>query len=76
MQSIHITCPKCEKIFEVNKNLLPIDGREVKCGSCGYIWFFCPEENKRTKITDIFLKYPTELPKDVEDLISDAENTN
>ena len=35
-----ITCPSCEKKFEVNENLIPDKGRLLKCGSCDQTWFF------------------------------------
>ena len=71
MKCIHITCPNCKKIFEVEHNLIPVEGRDVQCSSCDVIWFYKIEEKK--KISDILKKYPSELPKDLEDLISDAE---
>jgi predicted Zn finger-like uncharacterized protein len=71
MKCIHITCPNCKKTFEVEHNLIPVEGRDVQCSSCDTIWFYEIEEKK--KISDILKKYPSELPKDLEDLISDAE---
>ena len=35
-----ITCPSCEKKFELNANLVPDDGRTLQCGSCNHTWFF------------------------------------
>ena len=35
-----ITCPSCQKKFELNDNLLPENGRTLQCGSCNYKWFF------------------------------------
>ena len=35
-----ITCPSCEKKFEVDANLIPEKGRLLKCGSCDQTWFF------------------------------------
>jgi len=72
MNCIHITCPNCNKIFEVESKLIPSEGREVRCYSCENIWYYKSKENN-DKIHDIFKKYPSELPKDLEDLISDAE---
>ncbi len=74
MNCIHITCPNCNKIFEVESKLIPSVGREVKCYSCDNIWYYKSNQNN-VKISDIFKKYPSELPKDLEDLISDAETT-
>tara|TARA_B100000963_G_scaffold359757_1_gene388077 strand:- start:706 stop:933 length:228 start_codon:yes stop_codon:yes gene_type:complete len=73
MKCIHVTCPKCNKIFEVEDNLIPPEGREVKCSACDYIWFFKIEKNQKGEY-DILKKYPNELPKDLENLISEAES--
>ena len=73
MKCIHITCPNCKKIFEVEDNLIPSEGREVKCSACDTIWFYKIKKNK--KGLDILKKYPSDLPKDLEDLISDAETS-
>ena len=35
-----INCPYCEKKFEVDENLIPDNGRLLKCGSCDQTWFF------------------------------------
>ena len=35
-----ITCPSCQKKFELDDNLLPENGRILQCGSCNYRWFF------------------------------------
>ena len=35
-----ITCPSCQKKFELEDNLLPENGRTLQCGSCNYKWFF------------------------------------
>ena len=34
-----ITCPSCQKKFELDDNLLPENGRTLQCGSCNYKWF-------------------------------------
>lgn len=72
MKCIHITCPNCEKIFEVERNLIPIEGRDVQCFSCSQVWFYKIKD--REKLQDILKNYPSEIPKDLEDLISEAES--
>ena len=47
-----ITCPCCEKKFEVAENLIPEKGRLLKCGSCNETWFF----NKNDPITKEILR--------------------
>ena len=43
-----ITCPFCNKNFDVNTNLIPDKGRLLKCGSCEKTWFFNKNENKKS----------------------------
>ena len=38
-----IECVKCNKKFDVNSALIPINGRTIQCGSCFYTWFYKPE---------------------------------
>ena len=40
-----INCIKCNKKFNVDNNLIPDQGRLLKCGKCGNEWFF-KSENK------------------------------
>ena len=35
-----ITCPSCKKKFNIDTNLIPIEGRDLQCGSCEHIWFY------------------------------------
>ena len=37
-----ITCPFCEKKFEIDASLIPNIGRKLQCGSCGKKWFYNP----------------------------------
>lgn len=73
MNTLYITCPKCEKIFEVEKELIPNLGRDVKCGSCDYTWFYKGKDYDLDRLDEILEKYPSKIPKEVESLISDAE---
>ena len=41
-----IICPSCEKKFEVASNLIPENGRLLKCGACEKTWFY----NKNNQI--------------------------
>ena len=44
-----ITCPCCEKKFEVDEKLIPDKGRLLKCGSCDQTWFFNKNDNNPTE---------------------------
>ena len=39
-----ITCPRCQKSFNIDDKLIPNQGRLVKCGACNHTWFFKPNE--------------------------------
>ena len=45
-----INCQKCNKKFKVDDDLIPPQGRLLKCGNCGNSWFY---ENNKEKIDDI-----------------------
>ena len=35
-----ITCPNCEKQFNIDNSLIPDEGRDLQCGSCNNVWFY------------------------------------
>ena len=39
-----ITCPSCNKSFEIEEDLIPDNGRTLQCGSCSYKWYFNKEK--------------------------------
>ena len=39
-----INCPNCNKRFKINTSLIPVEGRDLKCGSCDHIWFYKIED--------------------------------
>jgi len=39
-----INCPNCNKRFKINTSLIPVEGRDLKCGSCDYVWFYKIED--------------------------------
>ena len=41
-----ISCPNCNKQFKINPSLIPIEGRDLKCGSCDNVWFYKIEDKK------------------------------
>ena len=40
-----ITCPHCDKLFEVDEIKIPFNGRLLQCGSCNKQWFYKKEES-------------------------------
>ena len=39
-----INCPNCNKRFKINASLIPVRGRDLKCGSCDHVWFYKIED--------------------------------
>ena len=56
-----INCQKCNKKFKVDDDLIPAQGRLLKCGNCGNSWFY--ENNK-------------EKPKDLNNIIETSDNSS
>ena len=49
-----ITCPSCNKKFEIDEALIPSEGREVQCGSCEHQWFYNKElRNEQNSLKNI-----------------------
>ena len=44
-----ITCPRCQKSFNIDDKLIPTEGRLLKCGACDHTWFFKSKENNEAK---------------------------
>ena len=45
-----IKCPFCIKQFKIDSSLIPIEGRDLKCGSCDQVWFYKIENNNSNQI--------------------------
>ncbi len=45
-----ITCPNCEKKFQIDPALVPEKGRDLKCGSCDHAWFYKPESESEAQL--------------------------
>ena len=39
-----INCTNCNKRFKINTSLIPVKGRDLKCGSCDHVWFYKIED--------------------------------
>ena len=39
-----INCRNCNKRFKINTSLIPVEGRDLKCGSCDHVWFYKIED--------------------------------
>ena len=49
-----ITCPNCNKQFNIDNSLIPEEGRDLQCGSCNHVWFYKIEDenNKILKLNE------------------------
>ena len=64
-----ITCPNCNKQFRIDNSLIPIEGRDLQCGSCKHVWFY-----KIEKETDEILKLNDKIEnKDIETKVERKE---
>ena len=59
-----ISCPECNKRFNIDQNLIPEDGRLLQCSNCMHKWHFIIEKNKE-KI---------EQPIKSEEIITESKN--
>ena len=41
-----ISCPQCNKRFNVDQNLMPEDGRLLQCSNCMHKWHFVIKKNE------------------------------
>ncbi len=79
-----ISCENCEKKFTVVDDLIPLDGRQLKCGSCGHKWFFKktiiiekdikPSLKKKIEVKKINTN--EQIPATTDKIISEAEKIN
>ena len=75
-----ITCPSCDKKFNVDASLIPNEGRMLQCSFCKRKWHFKLDDKKlenEYKKKEIKIKKinPQEnIPSDIDKIISDAEN--
>ena len=65
-----ISCPSCKKSFQIDENLIPVEGRNLQCGSCGHVWFFKNEKKNLELKTEIFsnneLEYEEKIQKKID----------
>ena len=76
-----IECPKCNKKFQIDQNLIPSNGRTLQCGSCDHNWFFKFENENKVEEEKIHIdekvKDSQEKTSFEENIIEDEnENTN
>ena len=62
-----ITCPSCNKKFNVDASLIPQEGRTLQCGFCDHKWFF-KKENTDDEIKILEKKIPEPVIEDNKNL--------
>ena len=48
-----IKCINCSKKFDVNSDLIPENGRNIQCGSCGHVWFYKKNDQNQQNLIEI-----------------------
>ena len=74
-----IECPKCNKKFQIDQNLIPNNGRKLQCGSCEHNWFFKFENKKEEEKEEIQIDEKIndyQEKTNFKDNIVENENTN
>ena len=74
-----ISCPNCKKQFKINPALIPAKGRDLKCGSCNYVWFYKIEDNKPEPLSlneEIILNKDKSIIFEKENKIEKKEDKN
>ena len=46
-----ITCPNCNKKFQIDATLVPDKGRDLQCGACKHVWFYKAENENSSPLT-------------------------
>ena len=58
-----IECINCNKIFEVNSELIPSTGRTIQCGACNHIWFYKQNQSTKKRYNDNIIQKKVTKPK-------------
>ena len=75
-----ITCPSCDKKFNLDASLIPNEGRTLQCGFCKKKWHYklddvkLENKNKKKEIKIKKIDPQENIPSDIDKIISDAEN--
>ena len=68
-----ITCPYCEKKFNVDDSLIPSKGRQLQCGSCNREWFY---KKEKKNLESLPLEDNIVVEKDESSTIDDSNDIN
>ena len=77
-----ITCPSCNKKFNVDASLIPQEGRTLQCGFCDHKWFFKKENTEEElkvlekNISEPVIEDNKNLSENIKEDIIDEEDHN
>ena len=69
-----ITCPCNKKKFTIDDSLIPVEGRNLKCGTCDRVWFY-KIEHKTPEPINSEVKIEKILIKPTDDIVSNSNNS-
>ena len=69
-----ITCPCNKKKFTIDDSLIPLEGRNLKCGSCDRVWFY-KIEHKSPEPIKSEIKIEEKVIKPTVDTLSNSNNS-
>ena len=70
-----IDCPKCDKKFELDQNLIPTNGRLLQCGNCSNEWFFKLKNLNEIKKDEVVIetKEETSTPEQEAEIVEETK---
>ncbi len=75
---MRLTCPNCAAQYEVDASVIPEDGRDVQCSTCGHTWWQTRDEGGEAAAdaqpADDPVAAPAEAPEDAESAVQTDEN--
>ncbi len=67
-----ISCPKCATQYDIEENLIPVQGRKFRCAKCDNIWLVQkPEDSSAELSLQDSLETTSESLEDIDDKIED-----
>ena len=69
-----ITCPCNKKKFTIDDSLIPVEGRNLKCGTCDRVWFY-KIEHKTPEPINSEVQIEEKVIKPTDDIVSNSGNS-
>ena len=69
-----ITCPCNKKKFTIDDSLIPVEGRNLKCGTCDRVWFY-KIEHKTPEPINSEVQNEEKVIKPTDDIVSNSGNS-